>query len=566
MRWLVLAAALASASARAEIAWQPWDDAAFARARGDGKLVLVDVEAVWCHWCHVMDATTYHDPAVEELVGRRFVAVRVDQDARPDLAARWEAWGWPATIVLAPDGRDLARRRGYLEPAELRALLAKLAADPRPEEAEPPPPKTAAAALDAPTLGRLAAAFRGSFDRRRAGFGQRHKLVWGDPIELALTDGEADFARRTLDAALALLDGVWGGFYQYSATPDWRSPHFEKIMSVQADALRVYALGFARHGEARWLAAARAVARYLVERLADAGGAFHGSQDADAGALDGHAFYARDDAGRRAVAAPRVDPHLYARDNGLAIAGLCALADLGGDEAALAAARRAADWVAANRALPSGGYRHGEGGGADYLADTLTMGEAALRLYASTAERAWLARAEAAADYVARTFVDPVAGGAFAGAARPSAKSTDDNVALARFANLLHHYGGRAADRALAEAALRWLAAVAADGARPSQPGILLAAREAAAPPLHLTVVGRKDDPAAAALFAEGRRAPTLYKRVEWWDRREGPLPHADVDFPPEPEPAAYLCTAFACSRPSATPAALRAALARAAR
>src|ERR1035438_2860250 len=97
----VLVALFAAPGGAAEaIAWQPWSDAAFAAARTGHRFVILDLEAVWCHWCHVMDETTYRDPKVVSLMGARYVAVRVDQDSRPDLANRYEDYGWPATIVF----------------------------------------------------------------------------------------------------------------------------------------------------------------------------------------------------------------------------------------------------------------------------------------------------------------------------------------------------------------------------------------------------------------------------------------------------------------------------------
>src|SRR5262247_4097621 len=98
------------------IDWQPWSEKVFARAKAEQKLVLLDLGAVWCHWCHVMDEITYRDPEVIRLLRERYIAVRVDQDSRPYLSNRYEEYGWPATIVFKWDGSELARRRGYIPP------------------------------------------------------------------------------------------------------------------------------------------------------------------------------------------------------------------------------------------------------------------------------------------------------------------------------------------------------------------------------------------------------------------------------------------------------------------
>src|SRR5690606_9964687 len=93
--------------------WQAWKPETFERARTSGKLILIGVSASWCHWCHVMDERTYGAPEVQTLLAANFVAVRVDADARPDLATRYARFGWPATIVLTPEAEEVAGWRGY---------------------------------------------------------------------------------------------------------------------------------------------------------------------------------------------------------------------------------------------------------------------------------------------------------------------------------------------------------------------------------------------------------------------------------------------------------------------
>src|SRR5258708_28454233 len=74
---------------RAAIRWETWDDAVFARAKRERRFVLLDLEAVWCHWCHVMDATTYRDPTVTALIDGKYIALKVDQGSRPDLSTQY---------------------------------------------------------------------------------------------------------------------------------------------------------------------------------------------------------------------------------------------------------------------------------------------------------------------------------------------------------------------------------------------------------------------------------------------------------------------------------------------
>ena len=112
--------------------WQPWSDAAFTQARAEHKFVLLDLEAVWCHWCHVMDEKTYSDPKIIAFIKSRYIAVRVDQDSRPDLANRYQDYGWPATVVFNSDGGEIVKRQGFIPPDDMASMLQAIIDDPSP--------------------------------------------------------------------------------------------------------------------------------------------------------------------------------------------------------------------------------------------------------------------------------------------------------------------------------------------------------------------------------------------------------------------------------------------------
>jgi len=105
------------------IKWVGWSDDLFARAKREHKFVILDLQAIWCHWCHVMDDITYKDPKVIELMGSKYIAVKVDQDSRPDLSNRYEDYGWPATIVFNADGGEIVKRSGYIPPGPMASML-----------------------------------------------------------------------------------------------------------------------------------------------------------------------------------------------------------------------------------------------------------------------------------------------------------------------------------------------------------------------------------------------------------------------------------------------------------
>jgi hypothetical protein len=106
----------------AEIEWRPWGEAAFAEARRRGRPVLLSLSAVWCHWCHVMDETSYSDPRIIASANRDYVPVRVDNDRDPDVNRRYNMGGWPTTAFLTAGG-EVITGATYLPPDDMAAAL-----------------------------------------------------------------------------------------------------------------------------------------------------------------------------------------------------------------------------------------------------------------------------------------------------------------------------------------------------------------------------------------------------------------------------------------------------------
>src|SRR5690606_26018624 len=119
----------APASHHPALQFAAWEPASFERAAAEDRLILINVIATWCHWCHVMDEQTFADPEVAALLAEHFVVIRVDSDARPDVSERYRAWGWPATAFLSPRAAPVLNLRGYRDPAVFAALLRELIAE-----------------------------------------------------------------------------------------------------------------------------------------------------------------------------------------------------------------------------------------------------------------------------------------------------------------------------------------------------------------------------------------------------------------------------------------------------
>jgi uncharacterized protein YyaL (SSP411 family) len=415
---------------------------------------------------------------------------------------------------------------------------------------------------------RLNKDYRTGYDEKYGSWGTDQKFLDWDSVEYSMVlarlnqDAAAEhMARQTLTEQLHLLDPVWGGVYQYSTDGDWSHPHFEKIMQMQAENLRAYSLGYAQFRDPAYLHAAEEIRRYLKRFLTSPQGAFYTSQDADL--VEGHhsgEYFALDDGARRKQGVPRVDKHMYARENGWAINGLVAFYDATGEASALADASRAAQWVLANRALPGGGFRHGEkDAGGPYLGDSVAMTRAFVALYGATGDRAWLAHAQSTMKFIVENFRD-AKGAGFLTSKAPTDHAyaphpqRDENVMVARTATLLFHFTGDAQYEETAKQAMRLLAAEPIVYRLPAA-SALLADLELGRPPLHVTVVGHKDDPGAQRLFQAALRYPANYKRLEWWDTREGKLPNLDVQYPELSRAAAFVCTNRVCSAPIFNPA-----------
>jgi uncharacterized protein len=318
------------------IRWQPWSPEALKLAQSLNRPIMIDIGAVWCHWCHVMDETTYADPAVAAVLNGEFVPVKVDSDERPDIDEYYQnaagaltgAGGWPLTCFTMPDGA-LFFAAGYLPPrpgagphgsggetSSMLPLLKRISqayASDRSDvehEAEELASKlkSVSAQGDSVTGGldglraQILAGLSASYDPKSGGFEQGPGPRFYDfpAIELALAHGfygHPDYTAMALDtlkkmAAGGVFDQLGGGFHRYSTDPHWRVPHFEKLGYDQAMALDAYARAFAISGDPEFARVARAIVGYVNRELVDpTTHAFYSHQDADSFKGDDGSYY-----------------------------------------------------------------------------------------------------------------------------------------------------------------------------------------------------------------------------------------------------------------------------------
>ena len=300
------------------IQWHEWGDEAFAAAKRENKPMLLDIGAVWCHWCHVMDRESYDDPEVAAIVNEHFVAVKVDRDERPDIDSRYQAaisavsgqGGWPLTAFLTPDGKPFyggtyfPPNDGYGRPSFRRVLLSIANAYKEKngdvmEQAKMVESTIAQAESFAGRSGRISASIIATiqesafkmFDPQHGGFGQAPKFPHPSALDLLIeryarnADGNLrNLIVSTLEhmANGGVYDQLAGGFHRYSVDERWVVPHFEKMCYDNSELLKNYVHAYQATGSEFFAGVAKDIIRWMDEWLSDRErGGFYASQDAD---------------------------------------------------------------------------------------------------------------------------------------------------------------------------------------------------------------------------------------------------------------------------------------------
>jgi uncharacterized protein YyaL (SSP411 family) len=318
------------------IQWHEWGEEAFAAAQREKKPMLLDIGAVWCHWCHVMDRESYDDPEIAAIVNEHFIAMKVDRDERPDIDSRYQAaiqavsgqGGWPLTAFLTPDGKPFyggtyfPPNDGYGRPSFRRVLLSIANAYKEKNGDVVEQAKMVESAIaqsesyqgkDGRVSGRAVTAIQESamkmFDARYGGFGNAPKFPHPSALDLLIeryartqkpaelrSAGQPGAAVPTHSEELhgvivttlehmangGVYDQLAGGFHRYSVDERWVVPHFEKMCYDNSELLKSYVHAYQATGSQFFANVARDIIRWMDEWLSDRErGGFYASQDAD---------------------------------------------------------------------------------------------------------------------------------------------------------------------------------------------------------------------------------------------------------------------------------------------
>ncbi|MHB8652927.1 MAG: thioredoxin domain-containing protein [Terriglobia bacterium] len=304
-------------AAHQPVHWHEWGDAAFAIATQQDKPILLDIGAVWCHWCHVMDRESYENGEIARIINESYVPVKVDRDERPDIDARYQMavsaltgqGGWPLTAFLTPQGKPFYGGT-YFPPDDrfgrpgMKRVLESIAQNYKAHRADifSSADQISEALHGVEKLSRegtgagrelvdtIIASIRQMFDAQHGGFGNAPKFPHPSALDLLLDaylETGQNWILSVVNTTLehmgrgGVYDQIGGGFHRYSVDERWIVPHFEKMSYDNAGLLGNYLRAFQVTGNEFFREIALGILSFIETVLSSPEGGFFSSQDAD---------------------------------------------------------------------------------------------------------------------------------------------------------------------------------------------------------------------------------------------------------------------------------------------
>jgi len=557
------------------ISWLPWSKKAFQKSKELDRPILLAIGAVWCHWCHVMEKTTYSDRDVANLIGEKFVPIRVDRDQRPDIDKRYNMGGWPTTAFLTPDGEVLTGAtyvptqqmkpwlqnvsRFYKEGKDrIKAKLEEL----EKEEIRAPSVEYVLdqdffrAVIDGLTL-----EIASSFDSLHGGFGDAPKFPHSEALALALLEYQIQDHKALLTIATKTLremsvGGIYdkeeGGFFRYSTRRDWSVPHYEKMCEDNAKLLVNYLQAYQVTGEEVFKETAQGILAYVEANLSDQdNGGFYGSQDAD------EEYYKLNLLERLKRTSPRIDKTLYTNWNATMTSAYLNASVVLKDLSYRKLGLRTVDLLLEKSFSPRKGMYHYYFKGKKHLPSLLTDQASMIRCltdaYQSTSDRKYLNYAESIAKFMLKKlwnaaggFYDRPKNAEALGALKTVDKPFDENSLAADDFLRLYYLTGKKKYLETAKETLEYF------GSTYQRYGIIAATYGLAAElylrPMQIHIVGSKKDSATHRFLDESLKVFNPLKVIELLDPAEDTERLTNLKYPVTETPMAYVCFEGTCT------------------
>ncbi|MBI3027737.1 thioredoxin domain-containing protein [Candidatus Woesearchaeota archaeon] len=412
----------------AKINWIEWGKESFEKAKKENKPILLDLTAVWCHWCHVMDATSYSDDEIAKKINGDFIPIKVYIDKRPDIRERYNMGGFPSTVFLDSDGHIIAGDT-YV-PAERFKLMLEFVkksykstkndiykggvefgnASERGKDIN----KTK---VSVQIIKDVLLSIEGNFDRFYGGFGMHPKFPAPEVLDLLFAQYKKIKNRIYLDMALKTLDcmyeGIYDkinfGFFRYSVTQDWKMPHYEKMIDTNAGLLRNYAVAFYITKDDRYRKIASEIIGYISRFLSNQKtGGFYGSQDAD------EEYYHLNHDERKKAKRPYVDKTIYVDWNAMMVSSYIKSGAVLDDSKATGFAIKTVDFILKNCYDKKHGLSHYFGGKPNVnglLSDNIYFLNCLIDAYLVTQNQGYFKKIKEIAGLILKNFYDNKNGG-----------------------------------------------------------------------------------------------------------------------------------------------------------